>query len=291
MSSNAPASSQALAVFRHGRSGPVLLATFVLALLAAAVFVASLEFALPEDVLGEAVGLSIRGMDVNGLTGRSLLRGTAVFLALLAALAALVLTRVIKRRRGHFELHPEGIVRQLGPERLYTRFADIDDLYLFASGQTAVAGLINNFAYRVDGGDWIKASFELKGFHDLLLEMRKRHVQYRCPRVHTRIEQGERIVFRYIDGAQFLKKRLVGNFMRLDTRELSLSGEGLGVDGKLWPYDQLQALDRNAWTERLVIKDGNGAVAFSCFGPALLSADVFVEILEERRGAAMTAPR
>jgi len=291
MSSNVPSSSQALAVFRYGRFGPIFLAIFVLTLLATAGFVVYLGSTLPEDVLGEAVSFDFRGTDVNGVTGRSLFWGSAAFLVLLAIIMSLVLMSVIKRRRGHFELHPEGIVRQSGAERLYTRFADIGDLYLFASGQTAVAGLINNFAYRVEGGDWIKASFELKGFQDLLLEMRKRHVEHRCPPMHARIGNGERVIFRYIDGAQFLKKRVIGNFMRMKTQELSLSGEGLSVDGKLWPYAQLQALDQNDWIERLAIKASDGTTVFSCFGPALLSTDVFIEIFEDLRVAAMGAPR
>ena len=210
----------------------------------------------------------------------TILYGTAAFLLLLALLVLVMRAVMLKRRKSRFELHEDGVVHELDGIRSYAAFADIEDLYLFAGGSTAMTGMINNLAYRT-GADqpWIWATGELKRFDEFMDAFRSRYLEYRMPVLQQKLADGERVNFRYISSGDVYKKRLFGNFLNVKTQELAISAQGLHVDGVTWPGASLKCMNLNDWTEKLTIKDAAGTTVFSCIGTGILSFDLFANML------------
>ncbi|MFD4838079.1 hypothetical protein ACFWP0_11275 [Achromobacter sp. NPDC058515] len=174
-----------------------------------------------------------------------------------------------------FELHEEGVVSQQGDARSYTAFADIQDLCLYASQPDAAAGLINSLAYRSRAENaWTVAS-GVDEFSKFMDAFRSHYVAQRLPVLEDLTGQGERVTFRYIVG---------GDFPDLQTRELSLSAQGLHIDGATWPYESLQRIDLNDWTETVSLLDDSGKTVFSCVATRILSSDLFVNLVYDQLG-------
>ena len=175
-----------------------------------------------------------------------------------------------------FELHEHGVVCRQGDVRIYTAFADIQDLFLFASGPDAGAGLINHFAYRTGSAQpWTLVPAEVGEFNKLMDAFRARYVAQRLPVLEEKIADGARVAFRYVQS---------GNFPDLQTQELALSAEGLHIGGATWPYESLKRIDLNQWTETISLQDENGKTVFSCLATDVLSSDLFVNLVYDQLG-------
>lgn len=174
-----------------------------------------------------------------------------------------------------FELHEYGVASQQGGTRSYTAFADIQDLYLYRCAEGAAAGHIDSLAYRSRTDNaWTVAS-GLNEFSAFMDAFRSRYVEQRLPVLEALTGQGGRVTFRYVVG---------GDFPQLQTRELSLSAEGLHVDGATWAYESLQRIDLNDWTETLSLRDDSGKTVFSSPATRVLSSDLFVNLVYDRLG-------
>ena len=174
-----------------------------------------------------------------------------------------------------FELHDEGVVSQQGAARGYTAFADIQDLCLFACGPDAQAGTIDSLAYRSRTENaWTVAS-NVNEFSKFMDAFRSHYVAQRLPVLEDLTADGARVTFRYIVG---------GDFPDLQTRELSLSAQGLHIDGATWPYESLQRIDLNDWTETISLQDDSGKTVFSCLATRILSSDLFVNLVYDQLG-------
>ena len=175
-----------------------------------------------------------------------------------------------------FELHENGVVSQQGDARSYTAFANIQDLCLYASGPDAAAGLINSLAYRTRPENaWTVASSDIGEFSKFMDAFRSHYVAQRLPVLEELTAEGARVTFRYIVG---------GDFPELQTRELSLSSQGLHIDGATWPYESLQRIDLNDWTETISLRDDSGNTVFSCLATRILSSDLFVNMVYDQLG-------
>lgn len=175
-----------------------------------------------------------------------------------------------------FELHDKGVVCQQGDARNYTAFADVLDLCLFPAEAGATAGPINQFAYRARATqDWTIVSGDVSDFAQFMDAFRSRYVAQRLPVLEALIANGERVVFRYIES---------GDFPALQTRELALSAEGLHIDGATWPYESLQRIDLNDWTETISLQDDSGKTVFSCVATRILSSDLLVNLVYDQLG-------
>ena len=174
------------------------------------------------------------------------------------------------------ELHEHGVVSRQGDARIYTAFADIQDLFLFTSGPKAGAGPINNFAYRSRSAQsWTLVPAETGEFDKLMDAFRARYVARRLPVLEEKIADGERVAFRYVQG---------GEFPDLQTRELALSATGLHIGDATWPYEALQRIDLNEWTETISLREENGKTVFSCLAANVLSSDLFVNLVYDQLG-------
>ena len=173
-----------------------------------------------------------------------------------------------------FELHEDGVVSQQGGARSYTAFADIQDLLLFAAGPDA-AGPVDSLAYRSrTEGPWTLAS-RVDEFSKFLDAFRSHYVAQRLPVLEALTEQGARATFRYIVG---------GEFPNLETREISLSAQGLHIGAAAWPYESLLRIDLNDWTDTISLQDDSGKAVFSCPVTRMLSSDLFVNLVYDQLG-------
>lgn len=280
---NIPHTSKALAVFFHSRTVPVLFAVFAAILAAISGFVLYLSTTLSQKTLSDTSAMSLRnGTKLGTHSNIHILYGAAAFLLLLALLVLVMRAVMLKRQKSRFELHEDGVIHESDGIRSYAAFADIQDLYLFAGGTTAMTGMVNNFAYRT-GADqpWIWATGELKGFDDFMDEFRSRYVSHRMPVLKQKLADGERVNFHYISGGEVYKKRFFGDFLNFKTQELAISTESLHVDGARWPLASLKCMNLSNWTEKLTITDAAGSTVFSCIGTGILNFDLFVNILDE----------
>lgn len=175
-----------------------------------------------------------------------------------------------------FELHDKGVVRQQGDAREFTAFADILDLCLVGAGPIAAASSIDAFAYRThEAHDWTVVDGSISEFAQFMDAFRERYVAQRLPVLEAVIEDGGRVAFRYIEA---------GEFPTLKTRELALSAQGLHKDGKVWPYDALQRIDLDDWSETITLQDDSGKPVFSCPATQILSSDLLVNLVYDRLG-------
>ena len=174
-----------------------------------------------------------------------------------------------------FELHDQGVVRQQGDTRRYTAFADIQDLCLFAGGPDAEPGVIDSLAYRTRTENaWTVAS-GIDDFSKFMDAFRSHYVEQRLPVLEDLAAEGARVTFRYIVG---------GDFPDLQTRELSLSAQGLHIGGATWPFESLQRIDLNDWAETVSLQDDSGKTVFSCVATRILSSDLFVNLVYDQLG-------
>lgn len=175
-----------------------------------------------------------------------------------------------------FELHDKGVVCQQGDTRRYTAFADVLDLCLFPAEAGATAGPINQFAYRTKlAQDWTIVSGEVSNFAQFMDAFRSRYVAQRLPVLEALMADGQRVAFRYIKS---------GEFPGVQTQELALSAEGLHIDGATWPYESLQRIDLNDWTETITLQDDSGKTVFSCVATRILSSDLLVNLVYDQLG-------
>lgn len=283
--SHVPRESDAVAVYRYTRAAPISIGVFVAVLIAVAAFVFYLGTTLPAKTLSQRSMVKVKNIDLGTHSFQDQLHLTSAALVVLAVLMLVLLWVLSRERKGRFELHTAGVVRQIGTERSFTPFGEIQDVYMFAGGKMAFSGLINNLAYRTEPQKaWIAANAGLKKFEEFMAAFRELHVIHRMPLVQHDINVGHRVTFRYINTAQVYWKRLAGGFLRLKTQELSLSNKGLHLGDDTWPYAQLQPIKQSEWTERMAIKNVSGEVVFSCMGTSMLSADVFVALFGEQLG-------
>ena len=174
-----------------------------------------------------------------------------------------------------FELHEDGIVSQEGDTRIYTAFADIQDLCLYTGQPDPAAGPVDSLAYRTRAQDAWTIAADVDEFPTFMDAFRSHYVAQRLPVLEALTAQGERVTFRYITG---------GAFPDLETREVSLSAQGLHIGGATWPYESLQPIDLNDWTDTVTLQDDSGKTVFSCRVARILSSDLFVNLVYDRLG-------
>lgn len=174
-----------------------------------------------------------------------------------------------------FELHEDGVVSQEGDTRIHTAFADIQDLCLVTTRPDAPAGPADLLAYRSRPQDAWTIAADVDEFATFMDAFRSQYVAQRLPVLEALTAQGKRVTFRYITG---------GVFPDLESRDVSLSAEGLHIDGATWPYESLQPIDLNDWTDTVTLHDDTGKTVFSCRVARILSSDLFVNLVYDRLG-------
>ncbi|MGY4490411.1 hypothetical protein [Pseudomonas sp. TE3610] len=263
--------------FKHGKMLPLLTGLFGIVLLAVAVFVLYLQIAPHITTTGPISVQASRGMDITFASQSMMLYATA---ALLAALAASMLGLALWQRnlrRASYEVYEHGITQVIGSQRDYTPFTEIQDLYLFSSGQTALSGLITNLAYRRDASEPFKRiTMQLKGFLGLVQWVRELYLRERLPVVMQTLEAGGAVTFSYLSSGQVWGKRIGGNFLSVTTEPIVVTREYLEVEGHKVSMASLRGVDLSAWSEKVVIKGAVGKTVFAGLATGIMSHDLLL---------------
>ncbi|CRM12146.1 hypothetical protein VRB50_19870 [Pseudomonas poae] len=275
------ATGELIASFRHGKGFLMFSLIFGVVLLGLAVFVLYLGTILPAGSEGPVAGETSRGLSFSFSSPQTLIYATSALLAVIA-LGVFAAYAWHKRLRAPvYNVFELGIERIVNDQRHYTAFADIEDLYLFGSGQTAMTGMITNLAYRRNASEPFHRVIEsLKGFYQFQQLVRERHVLSRMPAVVATLEAGGSVTFNCINSGQVWGKRVSGNFLKITTSPILVSRTFLHYKGENVSMASLRTVDLNAWTENVVIKDESGKVVLSTIATGILSHDVFLNTLD-----------
>lgn len=275
------ATGELIASFRHGKGFLIFSLIFGVVLLALAGFVLYLGTILPPGNDGPVNLQASRGMALNFANPHTLIYATSALLAVLAVgvFAAYVWHK--KLRAPRYNVFEFGIERIINEQREYTAFADIEDLYLFGSGQTVMTGMITNLAYRRNASEPFHRVIEsLKGFYEFQQLARELHVRARMPAVIATLEMGGAVTFNCISSGQVWGKRMSGNFLKITTSPIVVSRTCLEYQGRKVPMSSLRTVDLNAWTEKVVVKDESGKPVLSTIATGILSHDLFLNTLD-----------
>lgn len=275
------ATGELIASFRHGKGFLMFSLIFGVVLLGLAVFVLYLGTILPAGSEGPVAGETSRGLSFSFSSPQTLIYGTSALLAVIS-LGVFAAYAWHKRLRAPvYNVFELGIERIVNDQRHYTAFADIEDLYLFGSGQTAMTGMITNLACRRNASEPFHRVIEsLKGFYQFQQLVRERHVLARMPAVVATLEAGGSVTFNCINSGQVWGKRVSGNFLKITTSPILVSRTFLHYKGENVSMASLRTVDLNAWTENVVIKDESGKVVLSTIATGILSHDVFLNTLD-----------
>lgn len=267
-----PATGELIKTFRHGKFFVYFLVVLGIVCLALAGFVVYLSTIAPQK-------------------NPPLFFGTAGLLAFcgVCGLAASVWQK--KLRQPSYEVYENGVAQIVGSQRQYTPFTEIEDLYLFSSGQTVMSGMATNLAYRRNAGEpfkWI--SQHLSGYMDFQQLFRELYLRERQPVVLETLARGGAVTFNYISTGQVWRKRVSGKFLNITTQPIVMTRDALEVQGQKVPLSSLRNVDLNAWSEKVVIKDAAGNTVLSTIGLGILGLDLFLNtlslLLEQHQDAA-----
>ena len=230
---------QLISTFRHGKGFLVFLLLLAIVLFCMAGFVLYLGTILPV-----------------ASSGANTSRGSSPQLLIYSVSGLLVVTSAVlfglypwqKKLRGtHYEVYEHGIVAVSGKQQQYTAFTEIEDLYLFSSGQTVLTGLITNLAYRRNESEPFHRVIEsLKGFQEFQQLMRELHVRECLPVMMNKLESNGAVTFKYVPTGQVWRKRVSGDFLNVVTQTIIVTREFLEVDGRKVPVSALASVNLNA---------------------------------------------
>ena len=264
---------QLISTFRHGKGFLVFLPLLAIVLFCMAGFVLYLGTILPV-----------------ASSGANTSRGSSPQLLIYSVSGLLVVTSAVlfglypwqKKLRGtHYEVYEHGIVAVSGKQQQYTAFTEIEDLYLFSSGQTVLTGLITNLAYRRNESEPFHRVIEsLKGFQEFQQLMRELHVRECLPVMMNKLESNGAVTFKYVPTGQVWRKRVSGDFLNVVTQTIIVTREFLEVDGRKVPVSALASVNLNAWSEKVTLKDEAGNQILSTVCTGIMSHDLFLTTLD-----------
>jgi len=264
---------QLISTFRHGKGFLVFLLLLAIVLFCMAGFVLYLGTILPV-----------------ASSGANTSRGSSPQLLIYSVSGLLVVTSAVlfglypwqKKLRGtHYEVYEHGIVAVSGKQQQYTAFTEIEDLYLFSSGQTVFTGLITNLAYRRNESEPFHRVIEsLKGFQEFQQLVRELHVRECLPVVMNKLESNGAVTFKYVPTGQVWRKRVSGDFLNVVTQTIIVTREFLEVDGRKVPVSALASVNLNAWSEKVTLKDEAGNQILSTVCTGIMSHDLFLTTLD-----------
>ncbi|MFJ4068863.1 hypothetical protein ACIPW4_26765 [Pseudomonas sp. NPDC089996] len=239
-------------------------------------------FILGSIFLGLAafIGYLSVASDQNFNGPKTLFYGTIALLAVLGGVMFVLALWQKKLRVARYEVYEKGICQIIGNQRDYVPFSEMGDFYLFASGQTAFAGLVNNLAYRRNASEpFRRVNPHLQKLFVFLEQVREQHLNERLPAVFATLESGGAVQFNYLETSQVWGKRMSGDFFNVTTKPLTITREALDVDGRKVALSSLRNVDLSQWTELVVIKDENGQTVLSTVATGIISFDLFLNTL------------
>ncbi|WP_130904577.1 MULTISPECIES: hypothetical protein [unclassified Pseudomonas] len=264
---------QLISTFRHAQGFPVFMLLFGIVMLCLAGFVLFLGTILPAASSGANTS--------RGSSPQLLIYSVSGLLVVISAVLFGLYVWQKKLRGTHYEVYEHGIVALTGKQQQYTAFSEIEDLYLFASGQAAFTGLITNLAYRRSASEPFHRVIEsLKGFQDFQQLVRELHVRERLPVVMNMLDSNAPVTFKYVPTGQVWRKRIAGDFLNVDTQTIVVARDFLKVEGRQVATSTLSSVDLNTWSEKVTLTDDTGSEMLSTVCTGIMSHDLFLTTLD-----------
>ncbi len=279
-STAAPATGQRVASFSYGKGFLVFLLVFGAVLLSLAGFVLYLGTMLPHSAAGPVELTTSRGTTLNFSSPDLMIYATSAFLAVLGLGVLGLYVWQNRQRQTSYELFEDGIAHTTRGARTYVPFSEIQDVYLFSSGQVAYTGLITNLAFRRTASEpFHRVLPSLKGFPTFMETFRELYLNARQPVVLDTLHGGGSITFNCINSAHVWRKRMGGDFLHVDTQPIVVSRDAVLVQNSVVPMSTLRSMDHSTWNEKIEIRDAAGKVVLSTVATGILSLDVFLSTL------------
>lgn len=278
--SQVPATGELVGTYRYGKGLKIFTTILGVTLLLLAGYVLYFSLTLPVNDAGPVTLSSSRGTTLRFTGEVSMLYFTSGLLAFLGLGVMALYAWHSRYRHSSYELYEKGIAYTTKGERTYVPFTEIEDLYLFGSGQAVLSGMVTNLAFRRNASEPFHRVIEpLKGFFNFQQLFRERYLDARLPEVLQALEAGEAVTFKYIDTAQVWRKRVSGNFLDVKTLPIKVSSDALQVQGSQVSIESLRSMDTSVWSEKVVIKDASGKPVLSTVATGILNMDLFLNTL------------
>lgn len=278
-----PSSSpgELIASFHHGKGFLIFTLCMGIFMLGMALVVLYLGTVLPPTDTGPVEITTRRGTTLTFSSLMMMIYCSAAFLAFVGVAMLGIYVKQKKLRQPRYEVYEHGIAHFTGAQKDYVPFAEIEDLYLFGSGQAALSGLVTNLAFRRNADEpFHRVNESLKDFYDFQQRVRELHVRERLPVVLSTLQSGGAVTFRYIDNAKVWRRLISVSSMNVSIAPIVMTQNFLEVRGRKVPMSSLSALDLSAWAKKVVIKDETGKPLLSKAGTSILSHDLFLNTLE-----------
>lgn len=266
--------------YRYGKGLKIFTTVLGVSLLVLAGLILYFSTTLPAHSTGPVTLNTPQGTTLRFNGQVSLLYYTSALLALLGVGVMALYAWHSRYRHSSYELYEKGIAYTTKGQRTFVPFSEIEELYLFGSGQTVFSGMITNLAFRRNASEPFHRVIEpLKDFYNFLQLFRELFLAARKPAVLQTLNSCGTVTFKYIDTAQVWRKRVSGNFLDVKTLPIELSRDYLSVQGNQVSIASLRSIDTSAWSEKVVIKDASGKPVLSTVATGILNMDLFLDTL------------
>lgn len=177
--------------------------------------------------------------------------------------------------------HGVRVINQHSHKERFIPFEKIGDIYRFRGGRL-FGGLFDVMAFRASAEHpWYPVFSNL--FHSWRLAdtIINQQIQQRGPLALNALYQGEVLSFHYLScGARWLNHLLPGNRQGKQVQTLQLSATALITAQGSIPIEQIRELENNPRRGTIRLLDNQGNALFTIGYFSLLSADLFVALLE-----------
>lgn len=177
--------------------------------------------------------------------------------------------------------HGVRVINDHSHKERFIPFEKIGDIYRFRGGRF-LGGLCNVMAFRTTAEQpWYTVFSNLSHSWRLVDVIINQQIQQRGPLALNALYQGEVLSFNYLScSALWLNHLLPGNRKKQTPQTLQLSATALITPQESIPIEQIRTLENN--TQRGIIRllDNQGNALFTIGYFSLLSADLFMALLE-----------
>ncbi|CAI1843375.1 MULTISPECIES: hypothetical protein [Serratia] len=191
-----------------------------------------------------------------------------------------------------YRLYEQG-VRVINPhshKERFIPFEKIGDIYRFRGGRL-FGGVLDVMAFRASADQpWCPVFSNVSHSLRLADTIIAQQIQQRGPQALNALYQGEVLSFRYLScGARWLTQLLPGHRKGQSPQTLSLSSTALITAQGPIPIEQIRELENNPQRGTIRLLDNQGNALFTIGYFSLLSADLFIALLEHMIYARITA--
>ncbi|MFL9483034.1 DUF6585 family protein [Chitinophagaceae bacterium LWZ2-11] len=199
------------------------------------------------------------------------------------AIAILILA-VFFMKGATFYLYEQGIVADYKGNEKVTKYADIQDLYLFTSGKQMFGA--NNVAYRTNESDeWQAISAKYGNVGKGIKLIRSKHQTAYVPKVLQQLAEGKSVAFHYVEYVKLVATQFfavnTNSYLNVKPKEMMLYKDKLIVGSETIYLADVQRFSINDWTNQIKLLNKENKTLFAISFYSVLSGDSFISVLDE----------